>query len=86
MKKYWDVVSFYLPHLYTVAMIMLVSAASEAFCERVFSDESFVHSERKNRLKHDKVEKIVKLRLNYEIVRKVSSPVTIDDEVEVVEM
>lgn len=60
------------PELQCVAMLILAQPASASICERINSEYAFVVDKRRNRLKHEKANKLVALFHNLRLLRKMN--------------
>lgn len=65
---WWDSHGASVPHLQTVARLVLAQPSSSSICERINSEFAFVKDRKRNRLAHDKANKLVALFHNLRLM------------------
>ena len=63
-----------MPELQAVARIILAQPASASICERINSEFEFVKDRRRNRLSHEKSNKLVALFHNLRLLKRMKKP------------
>ena len=72
--KWWDQNGASVPELQWFARMVLAQPASASICERINSEFEFVKDRRRNRLAHDKADKLVSLFHNLRLLKRMSKP------------
>ena len=72
---WWDAQGSSCPELQYVARIVLAQPASASICERINSEFAFVKDPRRNKLAHEKANKLVALFHNLRLLAKAKAPV-----------
>ena len=62
-----------LPALYVIFRVARSTCASEAGCERVFSAEALAHSKLRSSMEVENVERMLKIRWNWDKVRRLAA-------------
>jgi len=76
--NWWNLMKGRYPILSDVAIRILSIPATSAASERNWSAFGFIHSKLRNRLHEKRVEKIVYLFWNLQILRALDKPITLD--------
>ena len=71
---WWDQNGASSPELQCVARMILAQPASASICERINSEFEFVKDRRRNRLSHEKANKLVRLFHNLRLLKRMSAP------------
>lgn len=69
---WWEQYGCTVPQLQSMAMLVLSQPGSASVCERINSEFAFVVDKRRNRLKHEKADKLVGLFHNLRLLRKMN--------------
>ena len=67
---WWDQSGSCVPELQIVARMVLAQPASASICERINSEFGFIHDRRRNRLFHEKANKLVSLFHNLRLLKR----------------
>ena len=73
LGRYWGVLAAELPGLYVIYRLASSTCASEAGCERVLFGEALAHSQLRNSMEVENVERILKIRWNWDKVRRLAA-------------
>ena len=71
---WWEQNGGSVPELQAVACIVLAQPASASICERINSEFEFVKDRRRNRLSHEKADKLVGLFHNLRLLKRMKRP------------
>ena len=71
---WWDQNGGSVPELQTVACLVTSQPASASICERINSEFEFVKDRRRNRLSHEKANKLVSLFHNLRLLKRMKKP------------
>lgn len=71
---WWDQNGASVPELQAVARMILAQPASASICERINSEFAFIKDRKRNRLGHDKANKLVGLFHNLRLIKKMKTP------------
>lgn len=69
---WWDQHGSSVPELQAVARMVLAQPGSASICERINSEFAFVKDRRRNKLQHDKANKLVGLFHNLRLLKRMS--------------
>ena len=75
--QWWDSNGASVPELQKVACIVLAQPASASICERINSEFAFVKDRRRNRLGHDKANKLVRIFHNLRLIKRMNKSSTL---------
>lgn len=70
---WWDAHGASVPELQTVARLVLAQPASSSICERINSEFAFIKDRKRNRLAHDKANKLVGLFHNLRLMMRMKN-------------
>jgi hypothetical protein len=71
---WWDANGASCPELQCVARLVLAQPASASICERINSEFAFIKDPRRNRLQHDKANKLVAIFHNLRLLARMNKP------------
>ena len=71
---WWDQHGATVPELQAVARMILAQPGSASICERINSEFEFVKDRRRNRLGHEKANKLVALFHNLRLLKRMKKP------------
>jgi hypothetical protein len=71
---WWDANGASCPELQCVARLVLAQPASASICERINSEFAFIKDRRRNRLQHDKANKLVAIFHNLRLLARMNKP------------
>ena len=71
---WWDQHGAAVPELQAVARMILAQPGSASICERINSEFEFIKDRRRNRLSHDKADKLVALFHNLRLLKRMKKP------------
>jgi hypothetical protein len=71
---WWDLNGASVPELQKVACMVLAQPASASICERINSEFAFVKDRRRNKLGHEKANKLVRIFHNLRLIHKMHKP------------
>lgn len=71
---WWDQNGASVPELQAVARMVLAQPASASICERINSEFAFVKDRRRNRLAHEKANKLVRMFHNLRLLHRMKKP------------
>ena len=72
-EAYWKCLWDKMPELAVVVRVGFASCATEAATERTFSSEGMMHNKLRNRMDHDLVNSVLKVRWNFEACARVAA-------------
>ncbi|KAL1495949.1 hypothetical protein AB1Y20_014591 [Prymnesium parvum] len=71
---WWEMNGASVPELQTIACLVLAQPASASICERINSEFAFIKDRKRNRLSHNKANKLVALFHNLRLLKRMRKP------------
>ncbi|KAL1499821.1 hypothetical protein AB1Y20_012506 [Prymnesium parvum] len=71
---WWEQNGSSVPELQAVARLILAQPASASICERINSEFAFIKDRKRNRLSHNKANKLVGLFHNLRLIKRMKTP------------